>query len=77
MAQFPVDDADKFAQWLLDSFDDNGETVMMAPASGFYANPELGKKQARLAYVLNVNALKRSLEILRRALEVYPGRTEE
>ena len=74
MAEFPVDDADQFAQWLLESYAYKGETVMMAPASGFYAKPELGKKQARLAYVLNLDAIKASVEIIRHALEVYPGK---
>ncbi|NVK04571.1 MAG: pyridoxal phosphate-dependent aminotransferase [Flavobacteriia bacterium] len=74
VAQLPVDDADRFAQWLLQSFDYEGETVMIAPASGFYAQPRLGKRQARLAYVLNKETLKKSVEIIRRALEEYPGR---
>lgn len=73
VAQLPVDDADRFAQWLLQSFEYQGETVMMAPASGFYAQPELGKRQARFAYVLNVETLKASVEIIRRALAEYPG----
>ncbi len=74
VAQLPVDDADRFAQWLLQSYDFEGETVMIAPASGFYAQPRLGKRQARFAYVLNVETLKRSVEIIRRALTEYPGR---
>lgn len=74
VAQLPVDDADRFAQWLLQSYDYEGETVMIAPASGFYAQPRLGKRQARLAYVLNKETLKKSVEIIRRALEEYPGR---
>ena len=75
MAEFPVNDADDFAKWLLDTYNYNGETVMMAPASGFYADPKLGKKQARLAYVLNIDAIKSAIEILRQALLVYPGKT--
>ncbi len=75
MAEFPVNDADDFAQWLLEEYNYNGETVMMAPASGFYADPKLGKKQARLAYVLNIDAIKSAIEILRQALLVYPGKT--
>ncbi len=71
MAELPVDDADKFARWLLEEFNDNGETVMVAPASGFYADPVAGKKQVRIAYVLNVNDLKRSVEILQKAVETY------
>ncbi len=76
VARFPVDSTEKFCQWLLESFDYNGETVMMAPASGFYASPGLGKNEARIAYVLNVSDLKRSVVCLEKALEVYPGRTE-
>lgn len=75
VAELPVDDADTFARWLLESYDYNGATVMLAPASGFYTNPMLGKKQARLAYVLNKEALKESIEILRHALAAYHGRT--
>lgn len=77
VAEFPVEDADHFAQWLLESFDHEGQTVMIAPAAGFYAKAELGKRQARLAYVLNVEALKASVEVIRKALEVYPGRIQE
>lgn len=73
VAQLPVDDADRFAQWLLQSFEYEGETVMIAPAAGFYSQPRLGKRQARLAYVLNKETLKRSVEIMRRALAEYPG----
>lgn len=75
VAELPVDDADTFARWLLESYDYNGSTVMLAPASGFYTNPMLGKKQARLAYVLNKEALKESIEILRHALDAYHGKT--
>ena len=64
MAELPIDDADKFAQWLLEDFDFNGETVMLAPAAGFYANPSKGKKQVRIAYVLNKEALQKSIAIL-------------
>ncbi len=74
MAELPIDDADKFAQWLLEDFDFNGETVMLAPAAGFYANPSKGKKQVRIAYVLNKEALQKSIAILDAALKVYPGR---
>lgn len=74
VAEFPINDADHFCRWLLESYDNNGETVMMAPASGFYSNAKFGKRQARLAYVLKKESLVRSVEILREALKVYPGR---
>lgn len=75
VASFPVEDADHFAQWLLSEFDHEGKTVMMAPAAGFYAKPELGKRQARLAYVLKKDELIDCVEILRHALTVYPHTT--
>ncbi|MDY3338147.1 pyridoxal phosphate-dependent aminotransferase [Riemerella anatipestifer] len=71
MAELPIDDADKFAQWLLESYSHNNETIMVAPAGGFYSNPELGKKQVRIAYVLKEEDLKRSAELLKDALEKY------
>ncbi len=74
MAELPVDDADQFAKWMLSEFNDNGETVMVAPASGFYSDPVLGKKQVRIAYVLNTRDLARSVEILRKALDTYNKR---
>jgi aspartate aminotransferase len=75
VAKFPVDDADKFCQWLLEEFSFEGQTVMMAPASGFYATKGLGKQEARLAYVLNQDSLKKAVKCLEEALKVYPGRT--
>ena len=75
MAELPVDDADKFCQWLLESFNNQGHTVMLAPASGFYSVPELGKHQVRIAYVLKLESLKKAMECLEEALKVYPGRT--
>ena len=72
VASFPVESAEHFAQWLLSDFNYKGMTLMMAPAAGFYAKPELGAQQARLAYVLNTDALKKCIAILRAALEVYP-----
>lgn len=75
MAELPVDDADKFCQWLLESFAFNNQTVMLAPASGFYSVPELGKHQVRIAYVLNQESLKNAMSCLEEALKVYPGRT--
>ncbi|MFX1792739.1 pyridoxal phosphate-dependent aminotransferase [Riemerella anatipestifer] len=71
MAELPIDDADKFAQWLLESYSHNNETIMVAPAGGFYSNPELGKKQVRIAYVLKEEDLERSAELLKDALEKY------
>ncbi|MDZ7615004.1 MAG: pyridoxal phosphate-dependent aminotransferase [Flavobacteriaceae bacterium] len=73
IAELPVKDADHFAQWLLENFSDQGETVMVAPASGFYSTPGSGKNQIRIAYVLNVNSLKRSVALLKLALEQYKG----
>jgi len=71
VAELPVADTDKFAQWLLESFDDNGDTVMVAPASGFYSTKGAGKNQVRIAYVLKKEKLVRSVQVLRKALEVY------
>jgi len=75
VASFPVKSAEHFCQWLLSDFSHNNKTVMMAPAAGFYAKPELGATQARLAYVLNTTALKDCVEILRQALIEYPHTT--
>ena len=69
--QLPIDDAENFCRWILEDFSDEGETIMMAPASGFYATEGLGKQEVRIAYVLNVNDLKRSLQILEKAISVY------
>ncbi len=74
IAQLPVDDADKFAQWLLEGFDWNGETVMLAPAAGFYSTPNKGTNQVRIAYVLNKESLQKAIVCLDEALKVYPGR---
>ncbi len=73
IAELPVDDADDFAQWMLEKFNDQGETVMVAPASGFYSTPGSGKNQIRIAYVLNKESLVRSVELLKLALEQYPN----
>lgn len=75
MVQLPIDDTDKFCQWLLEDFDHHGETLMMAPGSGFYASPGLGTKEARLAYVLNRTDIHKAMDCLEQALKVYPGRT--
>jgi aspartate aminotransferase len=74
IAQLPVDDADKFSQWLLSDFIHQNSTVMLAPASGFYSDPELGKQQVRIAYVLKIDDLHHAMECLALALEQYPGR---
>ncbi len=74
MASLPVDDTDKFCQWILESFSYDNQTVMLAPAGGFYGNAELGKKEIRLAYVLNTDALHKAMDCLEKALEQYPGR---
>lgn len=71
VAELPVDDTDKFAQWLLEEYSHNGETVMVAPMGGFYSEPSLGKKQVRMAYVLNETDLRRSVELLNDALQKY------
>jgi aspartate aminotransferase len=76
IAQLPVDDTDKFCQWLLESFSHNNQTVMLASATGFYSKPELGKHQVRIAYVLNLDALKKAMECLEIALKEYPGKVK-
>lgn len=76
VAKLPVDDAEKFVIWMLRDFDVEGETVMMAPAEGFYATPGLGKNEARLAYVLKKEDLSRAMDILKAGLEAYPGRVQ-
>jgi len=74
VAHFPVDDTEKFCQWLLEEFEYENQTVMMAPASGFYASPGLGRQQARIAYVLKQESLENALKCLEVALQQYPGR---
>lgn len=76
IARLPIDDSDKFCQWCLSDFSYEGETVMCAPASGFYATQGAGKNEVRIAYVLKIEDLKRALVILEKALEAYPGRVE-
>ena len=70
----PIEDADDFSQWILEHFEDNNETVMMAPASGFYTSKGLVKNQVRIAYVLKKEDLIRSVQILEKALQVYKNR---
>lgn len=75
VVSLPVDDADRFCQWCLSDFDYEGETVFMAPASGFYTTPGLGRNEVRMAYVLSKDDLARALVVLEKALQTYPGRT--
>ena len=75
VARFPIDDCDKFCQWLLESFSHKNETVMLAPATGFYATKGLGMDEARIAYVLNNKDMRRAFDCLQAALEQYPGTT--
>lgn len=74
VAKLPIDDSDKFCQWLLEDFNYNNETVMLAPATGFYATKGKGLNEVRISYVLNVDDLKSSIKCLEEALKVYPGR---
>lgn len=75
MASLPIDDSDIFCQWLLESFSHDQQTVMMAPATGFYATPGKGTKEVRMAYVLNEADINAAMDCLEAALKVYPGRT--
>ena len=75
MASLPIDDADIFCQWLLESFSHEGQTVMLAPATGFYGTAGLGKTEVRLAYVLNINDIDKAMDCLAAALKEYPGKT--
>ena len=75
IAKLPIDDSDKFCQWLLESFSFNNETVMLAPATGFYSTPGKGKQEVRIAYVLNKTDLKNAIKCLEEALKVYPGKS--
>lgn len=76
VAKLPVDDSDKFCAWCLSDFEYEGQTVFMAPASGFYTTPGSGRNEVRIAYVLKKEDLTRALFVLSKALEAYPGRTE-
>ena len=75
MAALPVDDAEKFCAWCLSDFQYEGESIMMAPANGFYITPGLGTNEVRMAYVLKSEDLRRAVTVLEKALEAYPGRT--
>lgn len=74
IAKLPIDDADTFCQWLLESFSYQDQTVMLAPATGFYGTPGLGKQEVRLAYVLNLNDINKAMDCLEVALKEYPGK---
>lgn len=76
VAKLPVDDSDKFCAWCLSDFEYEGQTVFMAPASGFYTTPGAGRNEVRIAYVLKKEDLNRALFVLKKALEAYPGKTE-
>jgi len=75
IAKLPIDNADKFCQWLLEEFNFNQQTLMLAPATGFYSTPGAGVNEVRIAYVLNLEDLKNAMDCLREALNVYPGKT--
>ena len=76
VVQLPIDDADNFARWILEDFNLNGETIMLAPAGGFYSTPNMGNDQVRIAYVLNKDSLIKAMNCLEEALKVYPGRKQ-
>lgn len=76
IARLPIDDSDTFCQWLLESFQHNNETVMLAPATGFYSTPGLGKNEVRIAYVLNKDDINKAMDCLEAALKVYPGKVK-
>ena len=75
MAKLPIDDSDVFCRWMLETFRYENQTVMMAPAAGFYATPGLGRDEVRLAYVINCDDLTRALKCLEEGLRDYPGNT--
>jgi aspartate aminotransferase len=73
IARLPIDDCDVFCQWILEHFEYQGGTVMMAPATGFYSTPGLGKNEVRLAYVLNEDSINKAMDCLEKAIQQYPG----
>jgi aspartate aminotransferase len=77
MAKLPVDDAEKFAMWMLSEFEYKGNTIMLAPGAGFYTEGGLGKQEVRIAYVINKNQIKLALECLTEGLKQYPGKILE
>jgi len=74
VARLPIDSSDAFCQWMLEHFELDGDTVMMAPATGFYASPDAGQNEVRLAYVLEVGLIRRAVDVLAAGLAAYPGR---
>jgi aspartate aminotransferase len=74
IARLPINDADEFCQWLLEKFNFHNQTVMLAPATGFYSTPGSGKNEVRIAYVLNKDALNKAMDCLEKAIEEYPGK---
>jgi aspartate aminotransferase len=76
VVKLPIDDSDRFAQWLLEDFSYKNQTVMLAPATGFYFTPGAGKNEVRVAYVLKIDELRKAMETLAEALKVYPGRVD-
>jgi len=76
IARLPIEDSDHFCQWLLESFSYQNQTVMLAPATGFYGTPGLGKNEVRLAYVLNLDSINAAMDCLEQALQVYPGKVK-
>jgi len=76
IAKLPIDNSDKFCQWLLEEFEYENQTVMLAPATGFYATKGNGTQEVRIAYVLNKESLVKAVQCLEKALELYPGKIE-
>ena len=76
ICRLPIDSSDRFCQWMLEEFNLDGDTVMMAPASGFYSSPGAGEDEVRIAYVLDLPVLEKAIACIKKALEIYPGRTK-
>jgi aspartate aminotransferase len=75
VAELPVDDVEEFAKWMLENFRIDNETTMVTPAASFYSTPDKGRNHARIAYVLEIDEMKKALRILEEGLKAYPGRT--
>ena len=76
VARLPIDDSDRFCAWLLEEFSYEGQTVMLAPASGFYTDPNRGRNEVRISYTICKDELRKALKVLEEALKVYPGRVD-